>query len=547
MTPTAVPVRDGRRGDVLLLLGLGALVFLLYFRVLQGGYPSLWSDTYEYADVARSIAAGEGIVAHSATVMETWMLGPGPFPLPYLFHDVGHSLLMALFFRVFGASETTIGWTSGTFFLLLPCLTFLVGLRVFSSRRLALLAAVLVLINAQLLSYSTTGLSELPYAFFLTLLLGILYHAPRPRGLVLAGLVYGALVTLRSNALPFLPLIALHVWLDAPGSDSEEAAGSAGSHAATRARLVRLLPFLAGLALVLTPNMLRTYRYLGRPIGTVASAYMPVFYTSAIEGKSKTLFSQPGLDVDPARFLLAHPAELLWKVRYQLDDTVSRLVSGGGLKGNWADAIQIFLFLFGALVAPPSETRRQRRFRWLIYGLVFLALAAGSVFHLRWRHLYGFLPIVMLYNAELVNRLAGPGTAGLRACAGFVVLLLAFGMVRVWLVERSPGDSERVSHERYHDALATFIARKTPAEAVVLTKVDGLGELRALGWYSGRQIVELSDYTLAKLRDVRQPLYVMLASDRPAGLDSDLEAPPGFALRKRWESDMGSGVLYSRR
>lgn len=544
---TALPVPERQRGAALWLLGLGALVFLLYFRILQEGYPSLWSDTYEYADVARSIAAGEGIVAHSATVMEVWMLGPGHFPLPYLFHDVGHSLLMALFFRVFGASETTIGWTSGAFFVLLPCLTFLVGLRVLRSRRSALLAAVLVLINAQLLSYSTTGLSELPYAFVLTLLLGMLYETPQPRDLVLAGLAYGVLVTLRSNAMPFLPLIALYLWSDVPGTGAEEAAASTRRSAAARARLARLLPFLAGLALILAPNMLRTYRYLGRPIGTVASAYMPVFYTSAIEGKSKTLFSQPGLDVAPVRFLLEHPGELWWKVRYQLGDTVARLVSGGGLKGNWADAIQIFLFLFGALVAPQSETRRQRRFRWLVYGLVLMALAAGSVFHLRWCHLYGFLPIVMVYNAELVNRLGGPGAAGLRACAGFVALLLAFGMARVWLVERSPGDSERVSHERYHDALGKFMARKTPADAVVLTKVDGLGELRALGWYSGRQIVELSDYTLAKLRDVRQPLYVMLASDRPSGKDSALDAPPGFVQVKRWESDMGSGVLYGRR
>jgi len=546
MTTATLPAPERQRTAALLLLGLGAIVFLLYFRVLQGGYPALWSDTYEYADVARSIAAGEGIVTHSATVMEIWMLGPGSFPLPYLFHDVGHSLLMALFFRIFGASETTIGWTSGAFFVLLPCLTFLVGLRVLRSRRVALLAGVLVLINAQLLSYSTTGLSELPYAFFLTLVLGMLYEARKARGLVLAGLAYGALVALRSNALPFLPLIALYLWFDVPGAGSAEE-GATPSRAAARARLARVLPFLAGLALILAPNMLRTYRYLGRPIGTVASAYMPVFYTSAIEGKSKTLFSQPGLDVDPVRFLLEHPGELWWKVRYQLDDTVSRLVSGGGLKGNWADAIQIFLFLFGALAAPASETPRQRRFRWLVYALVLMALAAGSLFHLRWRHLYGFLPIVMLYNAELVNRLGGPGVAGLRACAGFVVLLLAFGMARVWLVDRSPGDSERVSHERYHDALAKFIARKTPADAVVLVRVDGLGELRALGWYSGRQIVELSDYTLAKLRDVRQPLYVMLASDRPPGMGSALEAPPGFAQLKRWESDMGNGVLYGRR
>jgi hypothetical protein len=293
--------------------------------------------------------------------------------------------------------------------------------------------------------------------------------------------------------------------------------------------------------------MLRTYRYLGRPIGTVASEYMPVFYTSAIEGKSKTLFSQPGLAVDPMRFLLEHPGELWWKIRYQLDDTIALLVSGGGLKGNWADAIQIFLFLFGALAAPPAETPRQRRFRWLVLGLVLMALAAGSLFHLRWRHLYGFLPIVMLYNAELVNRVAGAGVAGIRACVGFVVLLLAFGMARVWLVDRSPGDSERVSHERYHETLGQFIARKTPPDAVVLTRVDGLGELRALGWYSGRQIVELSDYTLTRLRGIPQPLYVMLAGAGPSGASSASEGPAGFAPLKRWESDMGSGVLYSRR
>jgi hypothetical protein len=105
-----------------LLLGClasGFVVFFVYFVILRKSCAYFWPDSYEYAQVARNIARGEGVRTNFSFVLEVWMLYKGTLPLPYFLHDMGNSLLMAAFFKVFGASEAVVAWTSGTFFILL--------------------------------------------------------------------------------------------------------------------------------------------------------------------------------------------------------------------------------------------------------------------------------------------------------------------------------------------------------------------------------------------------------------------------------------------
>ena len=184
--------------------------FAVYYVILKGGHPTLWPGSYEYAQSARNIEEGQGLNTNAATVLEFWFLGSAGMPLPYFFHDVGNSLLLALFFKLFGASDTVIGWMSGTFFILTAPLTFLLRTRLFN-RRVALIAAALVLVNTELIVFSVTGHSEVPYALLLTLFLYLLYTERSGLGLVLAGFVFGFLIVLRSNSLPFLPLILLFI------------------------------------------------------------------------------------------------------------------------------------------------------------------------------------------------------------------------------------------------------------------------------------------------------------------------------------------------
>jgi hypothetical protein len=560
----------GRWTIASLLLLCGLVVFCVYYLALNDGVPDLGPDGYGYAQAARSIARGEGFRTSTISVLELSLLGQHGFPLPYVSHDLGNSLLLAAPFRLFGVADSTVGWSSGAFFILLPPLVFLLGLRLFEAP-IALLAAALVSTNVQLITYSTSGLSEVPYAFFLTLLLYLLYEPAGRLQVFLIGVVYGALVVLRSNSLPFLPWIALYLCT----RPFEEQPGVA-SH---RLSLVRYLPaggraarhlglFVVGFCLLFVPNAGRNRYWLGHPLYNVNSMYAALFHTSAIKaGKAKEIFSQPGVRIDPLQSLVEHRDELPQKVIQQVSQTMVLLLNGGTrVQGNnWADAVLVFLFLVSVLVPPLGETRRQRHFRWLVYCLMLTGLFVGALFNLRWRHFYGFIPIVMVYDGELATRFLGaspyargvavpsvPASRGLWASGGLVILLLLLGGGQI--LDRTEHARERKEVRGYYQGLGEFLKTNTPKDALVLVK-PGPGtekELRlALAWYGRRQTVEFGDYSLETLIRERsaRPLFLLFASTSPSWKEpaSQETAGLGFTIVERWALGTARAALFQRR
>ncbi|MGE5141327.1 MAG: glycosyltransferase family 39 protein, partial [Rudaea sp.] len=376
------------RAGALFWGAVAAIVFAAYYIGLKQFHPTLWPGSYEYSQVARSIASGRGIVTGSGSVLEYWFLHSAGLPLPYFYHDIGNSLLMALFFKILGAREQVIGLMSGAFLILTAPLTFLFGSRLYG-RKVAAVATALVVVNAELLIYATTGHSEVPFAFFLTLFLFLLYRFRSGWGLFAAGLVFGWLIVLRSNALPFLPWVLLFILFD-PSEASGAAFGIREKWVELRqewrSRAARLALFLVGMLVLFVPNAVRNYVYMHSPLYNVNSVYSLVWYTSAISGKSQEIFSQPGLNVDPLRFIATHPAELVNKMQYQLSRTADHLLTGVIYPDNWQDAFIILLFVLSLIAPYKGESQRQQVFRWLVVILILTALIVGSVLNIRWRH-----------------------------------------------------------------------------------------------------------------------------------------------------------------
>ena len=527
---------------------------------MRGSRPALTSDAYEYAQAGLNIAQGRGAVTYAASVLEVWRLGRDGLPIPYARHDIGTSLLLAGFFQAFGVSDATIGWTSGVFYILLPALAFLLGTRLFPAR-VALLGAALVLLSPQLVAFAATGLSEVPYAFLLTLAFYLVYRASGYAALALAGATYGALSVVRANALPLLPWFVLFVALQPPESPTPPRSAVGGRwagirSAALRPMALRLAAFLGAFALVLAPNAARNQRLMGHPLHSITSEYSSVFSTSAIDGKSKDVFSQPGLDVDSSRFFREHPEELPAKMWWQMKQTAVHLLNGGpAIRDNWADAIQVFLFALFVLTPPRGESRRQRAFRRLVLACLATSILAGSVFNLRWRHLYGFLPVVLLCNAAVLARLLlpvgdsprEPGARGaarrLLPVAGAVLLLTLLGANRI-LQDLDPPDSEDRQRNNYYQAVGEFLRKETGRSGVILTNAPGLEEPAALAWYGRRQMIELSDYTLQWTQAHQlSPVFVLSSARRADGPPPDITLP-GFAQVARWEGGAGRAVLY---
>jgi Dolichyl-phosphate-mannose-protein mannosyltransferase len=534
-----------------LLFVTGCAVFALYYVGLKGGRPSFWPDTYEYAEVARNIATGQGLRTSAVSFAELWLLGRHPLPLPYLLHDCGNSLLMAGSFLVLGVYDGAVGWGTGFAFACLPPLAFLLGSRLFG-RRVGFVAALLVLVHAQLLTFAAAGLSEVPFALALTLTLLLASRARRPWLRLFTGLAYGATVAVRSNALLFLPWFMLFLALE-PRKES----GSAPSQPRVpgfRMLLERSVPFLVGFAIPFLPIAARNQRWLGGPLYSV---------TALDSAYGLDIHAAVAQNVDlhgPLHFAFAPNAHLLERMLGQIQQALQFLLDGGmpGEK-SWADPVLFFFFLFGAF-APPREEARDRWFRWLLYALILTTLGVGSLVHLRWRHLYGFLPAILVYDAEMAVRLINQSSlvsARRRAfaVAAFVLLVAAFGAPRLVQDTAAPWLQAREEHRLFLKALSGFLQRETPGDAVVLIQCPtGQGDLRpALSWYADRITVEFNPYTVSHLAAMGppRPLFVLTTfgaleseADHPS---MRVRSPPdGFVPVAVWQEGATRAVLLGQ-
>ncbi len=555
----SVPARgpSQTRPAAVLLFVAGCLVFAFYYAGLKGGRPTFRPDTYEYAEVARNVARGQGLQTSTVSFAELWLLGRHPFPLPYLLHDCGTSLLTAGSFLVLGAHDGAVGWGTGLAFACLPPLAFLLGSRLFG-RTVGIVAALLVLVHAQLLTFAAAGLSEVPYALALTLALLAVGRPPGPSTSLLAGLAFGATVAVRSNALPFLPWFMLYLALE-----PREGPGSSPWRLRLpgfRTWLRRWLPFLVGFAVFFLPIALRNQRWLGGPLYSVTAldgAYGLDIHAAVAQNDGPPEFQTFDVPPDPGRFALGPAAHLPARILGQIEQTLQFLLDGGmpGEK-SWADPVLFFLFAFGVF-APPREEARRTWFRWLLYALVLTALGVGSLVHLRWRHLYGFLPAILVYDAELVVRLidqSSLASASRRAlaAAAFTLLVALFGAPRFIQDTSAQSAQIREEHRLLLKSLGGFLRSETPGDAVVLMRCPaGQEDLRpALSWYADRITVELNPYTLSHLtaKGHSRPLFVLTASgalESEAGHPSmRVKNPPeGFVPFAVWQEGATRVVL----
>jgi hypothetical protein len=534
------PVR-GAPKRALALLVIAGLVFVAYYVILQKGYPTFWNDTYEYAQAARNLADGKGLKTSAASVLEVGFLGDAGLPPPYLLHDPGNSLIMAAFFRALGARASVIGVMGGTFFALMAPVTFGLGRTLFPEP-VAFLAGLMVAVNSQLLVFAGAGYSEVPAAFLLTLLLWSLLTADRPIKLLVSGFIFGLLVLLRANGLPFLPGLLAFLLIDPRPS----------GRLRDRARRLTLAfsAFLLGMACVLGPSCVRNYRATGHPFYEATSSYSLVFHTAAIP-KMSAVYDQGRYDFDPTSYALAHPGEIASKAVWQLSRETQHLLRGGVSSSEFASSVLVFLFLLALLAPPGDESLEQRRFRWLAGALVATALVVGSVFHLRWRHLYVFLPVMVLFAANLLTRLAGSRPAARRRfLAATLLLLAAFG---AGFVAESAGQEGAALRERdrFYRELAGFLRKQTSPDAVVL--LEGAGGpffpvSNALAWYSERLFLQYDGYSLTSpaIRGTARPVYGLLVREG----DAAPARPPqitnnrGFVPVATWTGPGGNAILF---
>jgi hypothetical protein len=128
-----------------------------------------------------------------------------------------------------------------------------------------------------------------------------------------------------------------------------------------------------------------------------------------------------------------------------------------------------------------------------------------------------------------------------------VLLLGALGAGRVWVEVASPAALDARERDNYYRAVGEFVRANTRKGAVILARNADQGELRALGWYGRRRLVEFADSSLAILTSKPSPGALFLLSTSGHGEDrpTDVEMA-GFTPVSAWHAGSGDHASLCR-
>ncbi|MBY0424886.1 MAG: hypothetical protein K2Q22_04550, partial [Cytophagales bacterium] len=138
-------------------LGLLSVIFFATYTYIFDPKIGLSGDNIDYYILGKSIATGKGYcnISH-------------PSELPATHFPPGYPFIISLLILI-KDSIATIKIANGLFYLASLILSFFVFKRLSGSTILAFVTSLIVLLNFNLLSYSTDEMSEIPFLFFATL------------------------------------------------------------------------------------------------------------------------------------------------------------------------------------------------------------------------------------------------------------------------------------------------------------------------------------------------------------------------------------------
>ncbi len=480
------------RGALAIALIAGLLwgaQFALTFRGIDTG------DAYNYAQVARNVARGQGLVTQEAVPYDFTIFRDVPHP--EIMHPPLQAISISLLFRLLGEAEWVASLPAAISYILTAALIYLAALRL-AGVLAGLLAATLFLCHPASANYAGTGLAESLYGLLLTasvLLVAGNRAQTRWPVMLLVGATLGLTELTRETMRYLLPLVGILLWGPREG------------------RAARLLGVILGFGVITLPNLMRLWVATGSPLGAYGQSIlmidMPPFRDLGWY-RSMSPF-------DPVAYVSEYPLLLERKIANNLDVLVriyQRAVSP--------------VLLLGALIswrlACSPVVRRSAR----IMGVALaLQISVSAVFRLDLRHFVPFVPLLAC--------LTGIAVATLRRRFGHVALLLALvavgwtlwetGSVRVRQFHvPSAGFERRRAAER---ALGEFVAERTAPGDLVVTDIS-----EVIAWRSDRRTVwfPLTEALLERIpRRQEEEHYLLLTSigleTRPDGWIGYLRGP----------------------
>ncbi len=358
------------RKDILIVFALavaGLIVFAILFSTRYEGLRS--NDQFDYAQIARNVYRGNGFTTLALKPAEL-AFDPRLENHPDYWRPPLYPLLIAAVFLFLGPKEYAGVLVSGIFLALLLPLAYLFG-RKLANRTVGVSAAALLLVLPEMWNYSLHGLTEMTFAFLLTLLFYGLSSRFHPISL---GVIFGLCYLTRYNAFIYLPLLAWYLLVVERWKWRESAL------------------FGAGCVLVTAPWLVRNLALTGNPFFSLQKIEIAK-YTKAFPGYSAYLVFET---VGPVFMLTRHAGEVFEKYLRGLNILVAEIPS-------MVHPVLMVLF-FGSLLA----FRLPRRVRFLLYTIILILALQTHVLALTHPLIRLFTPLVpaiVLFSTLFYDRL----------------------------------------------------------------------------------------------------------------------------------------------
>ncbi len=174
-----------------------------------------YPDAMEYADMARGLARGDGLLDRAEWIYQ--LSFSDKIPAPAVRRATLFPVVEAAMFRLFGASDRTAHGSSALFFFFSLILTWTLCNRACEERAraaaLAWIAGILVLFDSESLTLAVSGLSEPMFTCAILLIALVLVREPFSAQWLLIGFLAGASQWIRLNGFALIIPCLMAAWI----------------------------------------------------------------------------------------------------------------------------------------------------------------------------------------------------------------------------------------------------------------------------------------------------------------------------------------------
>jgi len=353
------------------LLLLTVIVWFGFYATHTKGITD--SDDREYVSIARNIVDGKGIVKDSILPLEINFFKK--LPIPEFMHPPGYPLIIAGFFKLFGVSDFVALLPSYLAYFILIFLVFYF-VKKYVNTKTAIVAAIILIFNKEILDYSCIALSEEVYTTFFFFFFILIIRANSLGAIFFAGVALGFSHLIRENIYPFfIPMLFfLYFYPDIP-------------------RWKKMGLFTIGLLIPISFIISKNYLTTGEPFFSYGK-----FAFMAFSDKYPWLniyrdIQNPSL----IEFILTAPSQLLLKYLKNLMSALEQIM-------RFSNPYLLAFFLlemFNWKISPELKKIKILFLLLLISQILFI-----SLFTITDRYFIPFLPLMILFASQCFLRVS---------------------------------------------------------------------------------------------------------------------------------------------